>query len=138
MPLAWIFRAVPPSLGAVGAVEVGTVFGVVEVGAVGSRGELDGGERNRDALIVDRHRVAVDDASVGDDVVVDGVESMDRATRRAGRFALATPDAEVEGVLDGTHPLVGSGEPSSLRLEIGERSEHLRRARLVGALEGEG
>ena len=67
------------------------------------------------------HRVTVDDALIGNDVVVDRVEGGDDAAFPAALGALGAADAEVHAALD-LGPLARrSAEPLGLRLAVGQR-----------------
>src|SRR5690554_4054180 len=103
-------------------------------GAVGL--DVDGGEGHGDALAAPGHRVAVDDAPAGDDVVVVGLVRHLRAVVEAepAAFEAAFPKVGLVAV-DG--PALALDEPASLLDRIGEGREHPLGGRRESAFDGE-
>src|SRR5690349_10233051 len=104
--------------GLIEAVQERALLGVDELGARAVRPDLGGGERNRDAGLVQMHLVGGDDALAFDNVPDRGVIRMDDAARRAARHALFAADPEVELVV-GLLPSLGAYKPLRLGSRIG-------------------
>src|SRR6185295_4794225 len=96
--------------------------------------EHDRRERDRDLLLVDVHRVGVEDPALRHDVEIARVEVGDAAALPAPRQPLAAVDAEVHLAPD-RGPLVrGRGEPGRLGRGVGPSGVHaLRRVRQLAS-----
>src|SRR6185295_4678734 len=120
------------------AVEIGALLGQDQLRpGAGDRFELDRRERDRDALFIDLHRVAVDDAPVGNDVVVGGVELGDVAGGELALHFLPAADAKLHLPHQLLPLALRPGEPHRLGFRIRPRGEHARRRRLERALDRE-
>src|SRR5205823_3976473 len=89
-----------------------------------------------DAGVALVHVVGVDDALVGDDVLVGGLEGEDGAARGTAAVELAAAHAEVERGL-GRSPFFGTGEPAAFDGGVGPGGEDTDGCGVVGALDRE-
>src|SRR5262245_10198985 len=98
-------------------VEIGALFGKDQARATSLRDKLNGGQRDRKADVVDEHLIAVDNALVRHDVLVEGVKVVDWATLRTATACLAPANPKVDLVNVGT-PLLRAAKPTCLDLRL--------------------
>src|SRR5262249_27831268 len=124
--------------GVVIAVEERTLLKDLERGLSAVGLQLHGRERHRNLLVVEVHHVRVDQAFVGNHVVIEGVESGNHAAFPTSLHALAATDAHVHVPLKQFPASRRAAKPLLLGFIIGQRLPHPRDRRVVGALEMEG
>src|SRR5262245_37847786 len=113
------------------AVEKRRLLGEDHERAAGSGEELDGRQRQRDALLVEIHVIGVDDALLRHDVEIVAVELGHHAARETAAQPLLAADAKIEAALD-LLPTFGADEPARPRLRRCPGGKDTLRRRIVG------
>src|SRR5688572_8965438 len=130
-------RAALAAAGIVVAVEEHRLLGEGEARAGAGGRQHDGRQRGRDMRVVQAHVVAIDDAPVRHDVVIDRVESRYDAAALAPAQTLRAADAEVDRPLEQV-PIGRPHEPARLDRRIGPGPEYPGRRGVIDTFECEG